>query len=683
MTVVGIDVGGTFTDLYTAGENGAPTRIVKVPSTPDDPSQAVVDALTASGSDAASLDTLLHGTTIATNAIIERRGARCALVTTEGFRDLLELGRRDRPYMYGLWGTARPLIGRDQRWEVSERLDHRGRVVTPLDEDGVRELGAALAQEDLEAVVICFLHSYANPAHEDRARELLLEIKPDWHVVTSSSVLREYYEFERTSTAVVQGYIEPLVARYAKRLLGRLSEFGYDRDALLMQSNGGVVPVSAVAQRAVHTIRSGPAAGVIAATRIAREAGLTHIVTGDMGGTSFDVALSVDGEPLESGLTQLDFRIPVRVPMLDVRTIGAGGGSIASIDRGGMLRVGPRSAGAKPGPVAFRRGGTEATVTDANVVLGRINAASMIGVDGGTLDVEGARTALAAVGEPLGLDAESAAKAVLAVVNTRMAGEIRLMTLDQGLDPRDFSLVIFGGAGPLHGAAIAREMGIERMLVPRYPGVLCALGCAAADVRYDFGQTLELVLPRDFAGEAAGALESTLAETFAAQRADGEAQLQRDAISTEGVRVQHLLEMSYVGQVHKIRVPIEAGDGAFDWDTARVAAAFDVAYEREYGVTLPDNDPMIVNAATVVIGLRPHTSPTEASTGTGEPEVIGERDICFEEWTKTPVYAREQLAPGARLSGPAVIEQSDTTVLVEPNMDVLVDDHHNLLVELR
>ena len=683
MTVVGIDVGGTFTDLYTAGENGAAARIVKVPSTPDDPSAAVVNALIASGCDAASLDTLLHGTTIATNAIIERRGARCALITTEGFRDLLELGRRDRPYMYGLWGVGRPLIGRDQRWEVPERLDHRGRVVVPLDEDAVRELGTALAQEDLEAIVVCFLHSYANPAHEERAREILREVEPSWHVVTSSSVLREYYEFERTSTAVVQGYIEPLVARYAERLLGRLSEFGYDRDALLMQSNGGVVPVSKVAQRAVHTIRSGPAAGVIAATQIAREAGLTHIVTGDMGGTSFDVALSVDGEPLESGLTQLDFRIPVRVPMLDVRTIGAGGGSIASIDRGGMLQVGPRSAGAKPGPAAFRRGGTEATVTDANVVLGRINAESMIGVDGGTLDVEGARRALAAVGEPLGLDAEQAAKAVLAVVNMRMAGEIRLMTLDQGLDPRGFALVIFGGAGPLHGAAIAREMGIGRILVPRYPGVLCALGCAAADVRYDFGQTLELVLPRDLAGEAAQMLESRLAETFAAQRAQGEAQLARDAIATEGIRVQHLLEMSYVGQVHRIRVPVETGD-PFDWDTARVAVAFEAAYEREYGVTLPENDVMIVNAATVVVGIRPHALSAETAVGGGaEPEPIGERDVCFEEWTRTPVYAREQLEPGARLSGPAVIEQSDTTVLVEPNMDVLVDEHHTLLMELR
>jgi N-methylhydantoinase A len=678
VTVAGIDVGGTFTDLFIRDEDGHP-RVVKVPSTPDDPSEAVLNALAVSGSDAGSLDAILHGTTIATNAIIERRGARCALVTTEGFRDLLELGRRDRPHMYGLWGTAKPLIGRDQRWEVRERVDHRGRVLVPLDEARVRELAVALAEDGLEAIVICFLHSYANAAHEDRARELFLEVQPEWHVVTSSSVLREYYEFERTSTAVVQAFIEPLVARYARRLVGRLHDFGYDRDALLMQSNGGVVPVSVVAERAVHTIRSGPAAGVIAATRIAREAGLTHVVTGDMGGTSFDVALSVDGEPLETVLTQLDFRIPVRVPMLDVRTIGAGGGSIAWIDRGGMLQVGPRSAGAKPGPVAFRRGGAEPTVADANVVLGRINADAPIGVEG-SLDVEGARRALGSLGEQLELDAEEAAKAVLAVVNTRMAGEIRLMTLDQGHDPRNFVLVIFGGAGPLHGAAIAREMGIRRILVPRHPGVLCALGCAAADLRYDFGQTLELILPSAHDGDEAAALAATLQETFAAHRVAGEATVERDAIETEGVRVQHVLEMSYVGQVHRLRVPVEA-----TWSVERLAAAFGSAYEREYGVTLPENDVMIVNASTVVVGVRAHAFGTESGgrNGGAAPEPIGYRDVCFEEWTSTPVHLREQLAPGDRLAGPAVIEQPDTTVLVVPDTDVTVDEAHNLLVELR
>jgi N-methylhydantoinase A len=455
-SLVGIDVGGTFTDLFEPGDDGAPPRVVKVPSRPDDPSLAVMDALAAADVDPSRLVQFLHGTTIATNALIERRGARCALLTTRGFRDVLELGRRDRPQVYGLSGKHQPLIPRDRRWEIDERIDYRGRVVEPLDEAGVRELALALVDEDIATVVISFLHAYVNPAHEERVRELLLEVHPEWHTVTSNSVLREYYEFERTSTAVIQGYLQPLVTDYAQALVARLQEWGFSNDALIMQSNGGLIPASRAGERAGHLLRSGPAAGVIAAARIASEAGYDRVITGDMGGTSFDVAISLDGRPAEAATTMLDFRLPVRVPMLDVRTIGAGGGSIASIDRGGILQVGPRSAGSYPGPVAFGRGGTEPTVTDANVVLGRINPDRPIGSDGGHLDIDGARAALARLGEPLGLDAEASARAVLAVVNTRMAGEIRLITVEQGHDPREFAFVAFGGAGPVHGAALMR-----------------------------------------------------------------------------------------------------------------------------------------------------------------------------------------------------------------------------------
>jgi len=391
--LVGIDVGGTFTDLFHAEEGGDP-KVVKVPSTPQDPSIGVLDALEAAGLRGESLGALLHGTTIATNALIERRGARCALITTHGFRDILELGRRDRPKIYGLTGVAHPLIERDQRWEVDERVDHEGDVVTALDEAQLRELAEALAGEAIDTVVVSFLHSYANPAHEERAREILLEVHPEWHVVTSNTVLREYYEFERTSTAVVQGYLQPLVSRYADRLVSKLADWGFESDALIMQSNGGAVPAARMGERAAHMIRSGPAAGVIAAARLASEAGFDRIVTADMGGTSFDVGISLDGRPQEAESVLLDFRLPVRVPMVDVRTIGAGGGSIASVDRGGILQVGPRSAGSVPGPVSFRRGGTEATVTDADVVLGRIDADRPIGEDGGRLDLEGARRAM-------------------------------------------------------------------------------------------------------------------------------------------------------------------------------------------------------------------------------------------------------------------------------------------------
>jgi N-methylhydantoinase A len=674
-TLVGIDVGGTFTDLFHVDDAGHP-RVLKVPSTPADPSAGVMDALSAGGVDGARLAQLLHGTTIATNALIERRGAAGALITTRGFRDVLELGRRDRPHIYGLTGKHRPLIGRDMRWEVDERLDYQGAVLTALDEQQVRDLALALRDEGLEMIVVSFLHSYVNPIHEERAREILLEVEPAWHVVTSSSVLREYYEFERTSTAVVQGYLQPLVSRYAERLVGRLADWGFGHDALIMQSNGGLIPAARAGERAGHLIRSGPAAGVIAAARIAQDAGFDRVITGDMGGTSFDVSISLDGRPAEAETTLLDFRLPVRVPMLDVRTIGAGGGSIASIDRAGILQVGPRSAGSVPGPVAFARGGTEPTVTDANVVLGRINADAPIGGHGGGhLDVEGARRALADLGTLLDMDDEETARAILTIVNTRMAGEIRLITVEQGHDPRDFALMAFGGAGPLHAAALMREMEIGTMLLPAYPGVLCAMGCAVADVRYDASQTVERVL-RAPGGAGHDVLDpGDLAAILRAQRAEGEERLRRDGVDFDAIDVLHHADMAYQGQIHRLRVAIEVG-----WSVDRLRDAFVAQYEHEYGAALGEVDVMLVNARTTVVGRRPPFAlPQRARVeGPVTPQAI--RRVCFDEWLDTPVYRREDLAPGTELEGPLVVEQADTTAVVEPGMHVRVDDAANLVV---
>jgi N-methylhydantoinase A len=677
-SLVGIDVGGTFTDLFEPGDDGAPPRVVKVPSRPDDPSLAVMDALAAADVDPSRLVQFLHGTTIATNALIERRGARCALLTTRGFRDVLELGRRDRPQVYGLSGKHQPLIPRDRRWEIDERIDYRGRVVEPLDEAGVRELALALVDEDIATVVISFLHAYVNPAHEERVRELLLEVHPEWHTVTSNSVLREYYEFERTSTAVIQGYLQPLVTDYAQSLVERLQEWGFSNDALIMQSNGGLIPASRAGERAGHLLRSGPAAGVIAAARIASEAGYDRVITGDMGGTSFDVAISLDGRPAEAATTMLDFRLPVRVPMLDVRTIGAGGGSIASIDRGGILQVGPRSAGSYPGPVAFGRGGTEPTVTDANVVLGRINPDRPIGSDGGHLDIDGARAALARLGEPLGLDAEASARAVLAVVNTRMAGEIRLITVEQGHDPREFAFVAFGGAGPVHGAALMREMQLGTMLVPPSPGVLCAMGCVVADVRHDASRTIERTLPRPGAPTAGRLDVAALQRVFAEQRAEGEHQLSLDGLEFAGVDVDHFADMSYEGQIHRLRVPVAADDGVEQLRTRFVAQ-----YRTEYGTELGDLDVVVVNARTVVNGRRAAAAGVMQSPSSTTPEPTGRRPVCFETWVETPVYAREDLLPGVELTGPMIVEQADTTVVIEPETDVTVDAASNLIVRRR
>ncbi len=667
--IVGIDVGGTFTDLFYSRDGLTVDRVLKVPSTPDDPARGLIDALEAAGVTPDGLDLILHGTTIATNAVIERRGARCALVTTQGFRDVLELGRRDRPRMYGMTGVHKPLISREYRWELHERMDAHGQVLQPLDDDEIRRLATVLREQQVEAVIVSFLHSYANPAHEQRARDVLREAEPGWQVVISSDIVREYYEFERTSTAVVQGYLQPLVARYAANVQSSLRTRGFETQTLVMQSNGGLVPLRLLADRAANIVRSGPAAGVMAAARLAAEAGYDHVITGDMGGTSYDVSVVIGGTPRIADSTDLDFRIPLRLPMLDVHTIGAGGGSIAYLDRGGILQVGPRSAGAVPGPVCFGRGGTEPTVTDANAVLARINPDHPIGLKHLTsLDIAGARAAIARLGQQVGLAVEATAEAILAIVNQRMAGRTRLLSVEQGHDPRDFVLVAFGGAGPLHGAAIMREVGVRTMLIPPHPGVLCALGCAMADIRSDHSQTVERRASELAPSEASAILQ--------AQTEAGRATLQDGGAAIERIETTHAAEMSYAGQIHTLRVPVEAG-----WTPTRMAGAFADRYRREYGNTLGDVPAMIVALKTAVLGIRPgQKREGAAAMVTSRAIPSRHRPVHFGHWIDTPVYDRISLHPGHVFDGPAIIEQADTTSVIEPGMTARVDPFHNILV---
>lgn len=669
--LVGIDVGGTFTDLYAVSDDGS-LRISKVPSTPRDPSRGLIDALTAAELPVSKLGTILHGTTIATNAVIERTGARCALLTTEGFRDVLELGRRDRPQLYGLSGVQKPLIERDYRWEVRERIDAYGRILTPLDEQQVADIARGLADSDVEVVVVAFLHSYANPAHELRATEILAAVRAGWHVVASHQVIPEYYEFERTSTAVVEGYLRPLISRYAEGLRDKLAGLDYTGDTLVMQSNGGVVSIDQMPTKAANFIRSGPAAGVIAATRLAMEAGFRNVITGDMGGTSFDVAVVRDGHPDVAETTQLDFRVPLRIPMVDVHTIGAGGGSVAHVDRGGILEVGPRSAGSYPGPVAFRRGGIEPTVTDANVVLGRIPPDRLIGEESETLDVEGARTAIGQLGELLGLSVEQTAEAIIQIVNQRMAARIRLMSVEQGQDPRGYVLVVFGGAGPLHGGALMEAVGVGTMLVPRFPGVLCAVGCAIADVQHDYTQTVTSGLADLDASE--------LHRVLSAQAERGLNALEGENVPFTRCDVQHFADMAYLGQIHTVRVPIEA-----TWGAEELQRSFDKVYTEEYGDQLGRLPVVVETVRTTVIGRRDTATPSPATgAARGSASVSRSRPVYFAgSWIETPVYQRETLAPGTELSGPAIIEQADTTTVIDPGMRCNVDSLHNLIVTLR
>lgn len=669
--IVGIDVGGTFTDLYFSRDGLSVDRVLKVPSTPDDPSRGLIDALDAAGIESAELDLIVHGTTIATNAVIERKGARCALITTRGFRDVLELGRRDRQRVYGLTGVQDPLVPRSQRWEVDERLDHEGTVLKPLDVAEVRDLALTLAALDLEAIVVSLLHSYANPAHEQQIAAILQDVKSDWQVVISSDVVREYSEFERTSTAVVQGYLQPLIARYADNLSAKLEQRGFGGQTLVMQSNGGLIPLRQLPRRAANIVRSGPAAGVMAAATLAKEAGFDKVITGDMGGTSFDVAVVVDGHPRIAEQTELDFRVPLRLPMIDVHTIGAGGGSIAWLDRGGMLQVGPRSAGAAPGPACFGLGGTAPTVTDANAVLSRINADQPIGLRNiARLDIAAARAALGSLGAQIGLGVEETAMAILTIVNQHMAGRTRLLSVEQGHDPREFALVAFGGAGPLHGAAIMREVGIKTMLLPPYPGVLCALGCAMADLKYDVSRTVEQLVTDLAPGWVAQVLQS--------QRAAVEASVAESEIPIIAVIISHFADMSYAGQIHALRVPVER-----EWSPSRMAEAFRQVYALEYGNTLGDIPVTIVSLKTSGRGIRPQRQrPAGRLVAATLAMPAARRPVYFDGWRDTNIYDRAQLVPGNVFAGPAIIEQVDTTAVIEPDMRARVDVYGNILIEM-
>ena len=689
--LVGVDIGGTFTDVVVLDLDSPSLEIGKVASTPDDPSRALPAGLDGLGISYAEIELVVHGTTVATNAILERKGGRCGLIATRGFRDILELRRRDRPHLYGLTGSYEPLIPRYHRLEVSERISAEGDVLTPLDEDELIEAAEQLAAERVEAIVLSFLNSYINPAHERRAKAVLERRWPELRVVASSDVLPLFREFERTSTAVVNAYVQPVVGRYLDRLQGRLRESGYHKDLLIMQSNGGMMSVEAAGTRSVNTVLSGPAAGVIAATKIASESGFDNLIAYDMGGTSLDVSLVVEGKPMLSSGRELEFGIPIMVSMIDIHTVGAGGGSIARVDSGGVLQVGPQSAGAEPGPVCYGRGGpgrggTEPTVTDANVVLGRINPHYPIaGGKGFALDVERARAAIdEKIGTQLGLSIEEAASAVITVANNHIAGSIRRISIDRGHDPRDFSLFAFGGGGPLFISFLLREIGARRGIVPFYPGIASAWGCAIADLRRDFVTMVNRRL-KD--------LEPDEMETiFANHQREGEKFLRRENLPLDRVSIVREAELSYEGQTHLIRTSLPSGSLTGE----QVEASFREAYVRRFGRVAEQFEGLedllarmpirLMNLRTSVIGVRPDVllkdrlPPPQATL---QEASKGTRAVCVDgRFVECPTYERAALPRGVELTGPAVIEQPDTTTWLEPGTRAQVDDAGNLLVEV-
>jgi len=675
--IVGVDVGGTFTDLVLFDPETESVKISKVPSTPENQSFGVMSALDSVGVSLESLDALIHGTTVTTNALLERKVSRVGLITTRGFRDVLELGRRTRPKPYGMTGSFECIIPRELRLEVGERVDCDGEVVEELNEADVLTAVKQLLESGAEALVIHFLHSYKNDSHERKTEEIARKIWPNTFVTRGSALVSEFREYERGTTAAINAAIQPVLHRYIERLQEKLKEEGYSKDLLVMQGNGGTVSSGIVAEDAVKTVMSGPASGVMAAAYTASQSGFNKVVTYDMGGTSCDVGLIVNGIPQVTSELEIEYAMPIHVPMVDVHTIGAGGGSLAWVNDAGLLQVGPESAGAQPGPICYGRGGEKPTITDANLVLGRLNPDALLAVDN-PVSLEIVRNCLVEeVGSKLGLqDAEEIASAIVRIANMNMAGALRLVSLARGYDPRDFALFAFGGAGPLHAVALARELGIPKVLVPMRPGITNAVGCVVADVRHDYVNSINIPL--------AQADMDQVEQLFCRQIEAGKKIIAEEGVEIEELLVIHDVDMQFQGQTHILNFPVQ------ETRLSREAlqSAFEKAYWDRFEVELPEIRAVLVNLHTAVIGRRKPVPLAALMSAKEQKNTIdecrtGSRKVWFESgWQETPIYNREFLPVKAKFNGPAVIEQLDTTIIVEPENQVEVDLEGNLIISL-
>lgn len=663
--LIGVDIGGTFTDFVVAREGGI--VIHKVPSTPADPSEAFLRGLEELGIGGGAA--YVHGSTVATNAVLERRGARAALLTTEGFRDVLELGRQTRLDLYSLHPTKhRPLIPRERCFEVPERVDRHGEVLTPLDEGALEDALEQVVASGAESLAVVFLFSFARPEHERRAGERARA--RGLSVSLSAEILPEYREYERASTTAANAYVAPLMDRYLGRLDARLEARG--RQTLrIMQSNGGVISVDVARREAVRTILSGPAGGVMGAWRVGSLAGYERLITFDMGGTSTDVSL-VDGAPHVSPEGGMISHLPIRVPMLDIHTVGAGGGSLARADAGGVLRVGPESAGADPGPAAYGRGSLP-TVTDANLVLGRLYPEAFLG-GRLALDVERSRDALGSLAGGLGLSLEAAAEGVVRVANVQMVRALRRVSVERGHDPRRFCLVAFGGGGPLHACDLAEEAGIPTVLVPYYPGTLSALGMLLSDVRKEY--SLTVMRPVE---ERLGGLE----EAFLGLEAGARADLQAEDIPESRQSLTRWLDLRYMGQSYELSMPAASLQGA------EVAARFHAAHRQRYGYASEGSPCEIVNirlraSGQVVPPQLPHAENGASGDSSSVPEPLGRQPLYTAgAWIDCPVYERAALCSGQPLSGPALVIQADTTTWIPPGWVGRVDGWYNIIAVKR
>jgi len=676
--VVGVDIGGTFTDLVALDATTGDILSCKVPSTPPGYIDGVARALARVGIRPEDLALFKHGCTLATNAIIQRTGARTGLITTEGFRDILPAARAARIDLYDSdWDPSPPLVPRRHILTVPERVTYEGGVLVPLDEAAVARAGRTLARRGMQSIAVSFLHSYINPAHERRAREILETACPGLFIYISSETIPEVREFERTSTTVVNAYLGPILERYLADLGDRLRAWGYAGQLLITHSGGGLMTCAAARRLPARICQSGPAGGVMGAAGLGRLAGFENLITLDMGGTSADLSLIHHGEPRVANEWKVEFNIPITFPALDLVAIGAGGGSVAWVEAGGLLRVGPRSAGADPGPACYGAGGTEPTITDANLVLGRLSPEMFLG---GEMAVKPdlARAAIAErVAVHFGFTVEEAAWNILRVANANMVNAIRLISVQRGYDPRDFALLAFGGAGPLHAVELAREMEIPTVLVPRLPGLTSALGVLAVDVRHDYVRPL---FERERSADV-GRIQAA----FDAMQAEARADLAQEGVAPEAVQLRRTADLRYYGQISaSLTAPVPAER----LDAAAVRTLIDdfvTQYRREFGYSMPADlaEVEIVNARVTGHGsIRRHEIKRFPRRGEAEEARKGHRPIYFQGagFVPSAVHDRAKLRHGAAFEGPAVVEQWDSTTLVPPGARATVDEYLNLVI---
>ncbi|WP_112299989.1 hydantoinase/oxoprolinase family protein [Rhodococcus wratislaviensis] len=671
---VAVDVGGTFTDVCIFDSRASTTRVAKVPSTPHDPMEAVVEGVRSAGIDLADVALFSHGTTVATNALITRNFPQAALVTTRGFRDVLEIrdGTKDELWdAYSDVGT--PYIRRRDRYEVTERIDYAGEIITPLDEAGAREVARLLRRKQIQTVAICFLNSYVNSAHELRMREILEEELPGVSVSTSSEILPEIFEYDRASTTVANAVLAPLVSGYVNRLEEQLRADGYDGDLLLLHSGGGSMTPAMVERYPVRLAASGIAAGAIAVADIANRCGYPNAIGLDMGGTSTDISLVYDGEIRTTKQWQVEYGFPISFPSIEVLTIGAGGGSLAWIDEAGSLRNGPTSAGADPGPACYGWGGVEPTNTDANLALGRLGS-SLIG-GGLNLDVDAAEKAIRRViADRLELDTDTAASNIIQVANANMADAVRLLSIRRGYDPRDFVLVVCGGAGALHGAALAKELNIPTVVVPPHPGITSAQGCLLVDIRHD--------LSAMFQGLVADIDTAALEREFVRLEREGLERLEHEGVPADRMVLDRSISMRYSGQWRSLTVSAGTGAGFLTEAVER----FHEEHERDYSFRRDDTPVEIYQIGLRAIGTTPKPQFPQASVPSTEmPAATGHRSVYFDELGRrvaAPVYNRDDLRFGTEIEGPAIISQLDSTTVVPPGTTAVIDEWANIRINI-